>query len=172
MHEHYYRVPLAVAATASATFYVSADSPREALAAARDRLIHNGRALLALDCPGEAALHHADLPAGQAVEEISSVAFDGEPTPENADCDSELTPLERERYLVADSSSCPFCETWDIDGGPMDIESGSAYQDITCNRCGGTWVDRYRLATEGPYHVHRPDRAAIVAAGLDDVANG
>ena len=159
-----YRVPLTADATASATFFVEANDAREAIVVARGHLMHRGRVLLALDVPNESALRHADVLPPQEVTELTVTDFEGEPTPESADVESELTPVELERYLLADGGVCPFCSAWEIEGGSIDIESGNAYQEITCARCDGNWVDRYRLAPEGPYHVHRPTRAVIEAA--------
>jgi hypothetical protein len=163
-----YRVPLSINTTASATFFVEAGSSGEAVAIARSQLIKTGRVMLSLDFPKEEALIDADVTPTNRVEEIAELEFLGEPTPEDADVDSELTPIELERYLLSDSGVCPFCGSRDIEGGNIDIECANAYQRVGCNRCGGSWTDRYRLAVEGPYHVHRPDRATIEAALIVD----
>ena len=164
-----YRVPFTVDAAASATFFVEAASRSDAIVAACERLTQIGSRILRLESPDLADLLGAGTGCNRvslgAVEEISEAIFAGEPTPAGADdVDSEFTPLELERYVAADGTVCPFCDTWDIDGGPIDVECGSAYQAITSNRCHGNWVDRSRLAPEGPYHVHRPERAIILAA--------
>jgi hypothetical protein len=168
-----YRVPLTVAATVSTTLFVEAATAAYALEAARTALLAGGRVLLQADPPHEAALREAVVMPGEAVAEIADAEFAGVPTSEAApaDAESELTPIELERYLLSEGSNCPFCGTWDIAGRSIDIECASAYQTVTCNHCDGNWVDRYRLAIVGPYLVHRPDRAAIEAARDGATAN-
>jgi transposase-like protein len=40
---------------------------------------------------------------------------------------------------------CPFCKSSDIVGGPIDIESGQAFQECDCQDCGMGWTDNYYL---------------------------
>lgn len=48
-------------------------------------------------------------------------------------------------YLAACGQICPFCGDHDIEGGPVDVESNFAWQDIKCNACEKTWQDIYTL---------------------------
>lgn len=49
-----------------------------------------------------------------------------------------------EKYLAC-SSKCPFCGSDNISGDSIDIVSGEAYQEITCNECENEWMDVYQL---------------------------
>ena len=164
MQKRKYRVPLSVDTTVSATFFVEAGSSGEAVAVARMRLLGDGRVMLGVDFPSNDALIDAHVAPNHQVEEISEGEFLGEPTPENAGSDSGLTPIELERYLLFDGSLCPFCGAWDIEGQEIELECANAYQEVRCNQCGGSWMNRYRLSVEGPFHVHRPDRVTIAQA--------
>lgn len=42
-----------------------------------------------------------------------------------------------------DFDLCPYCQSEDITGGPIDIQSGTAYQPCTCESCHGEWTDAY-----------------------------
>lgn len=40
---------------------------------------------------------------------------------------------------------CPMCEGNVVEGGPIDINSGEATQNVFCTTCCATWTDIYRL---------------------------
>ena len=40
---------------------------------------------------------------------------------------------------------CPECGSPHLDGGPVEIEAGEAWQVISCLDCCGTWRDVYTL---------------------------
>lgn len=51
------------------------------------------------------------------------------------------TPAE----YTATSNRCPRCNSSDIEAGNMDIDTGSAGQEVSCNPCGLAWWDEYEL---------------------------
>jgi hypothetical protein len=70
-----------------------------------------------------------DIPAGGQI-------------PENG----KLTMKQVERHL-ATGASCPFCaEEVNITGESVDIDGNLASQQVSCQQCGRTWRDIYRLA--------------------------
>ena len=50
------------------------------------------------------------------------------------------------QYLEQRGCMCPFCGSWDIEGGSMDFEAGEIAQRISCHRCNEQWTDVYKLA--------------------------
>ncbi len=55
-------------------------------------------------------------------------------------------PIEyaQEKYR-ANPYQCPHCESDDIEGGSVEVDASMAWQPITCNECGATWNDTYKL---------------------------
>jgi DNA-directed RNA polymerase subunit RPC12/RpoP len=49
-------------------------------------------------------------------------------------------------YQAQTGNVCPFCRTWDIVGGPVEVEAGKAWQHVTCSDCGAEWRDDYTLS--------------------------
>lgn len=54
-------------------------------------------------------------------------------------------PTWKRRYLESEGTGCPLCGSFSIDGGPVTIDDGAAFQDVCCADCGGSWTDRYKL---------------------------
>jgi formate dehydrogenase maturation protein FdhE len=48
-------------------------------------------------------------------------------------------------YLEQQGVMCPFCGSWDIEGGSMDFEAGEIAQKISCHVCSEQWTDVYKL---------------------------
>jgi hypothetical protein len=48
-------------------------------------------------------------------------------------------------YLASGGSGCPYCRASEISAGSVTIDQGGAEQKITCEKCGKTWFDVYRL---------------------------
>jgi len=70
--------------------------------------------------------------------------------------------MKREKakeYLEQHGLVCPFCGSWDIEGGSMDFDSGEIAQRISCHECNEQWTDVYKLAA-----VADPDSGAIIAS--------
>jgi formate dehydrogenase maturation protein FdhE len=53
---------------------------------------------------------------------------------------------QAKKYLEQRGSVCPFCGSWDIEGGSMDFEAGEIAQRISCHKCNERWTDVYKLA--------------------------
>lgn len=49
-----------------------------------------------------------------------------------------------EEYL-ADSNSCPFCGSSDVEGDSFDVDAGGVWQPIVCTTCNRKWNDLYTL---------------------------
>ena len=63
----------------------------------------------------------------------------------------------KEEHLKSGGILCPACRKGDaIIGGPFDVESGVAFQEVGCARCGASWTDKYQLVEvigeERKYH--------------------
>jgi hypothetical protein len=68
----------------------------------------------------------------------------------------ELTPEAKERYLKRSGDHCPYCSAQDIEGGPIEVDGGCAWQEIQCHVCRMMWHDVYQLVdVVTPYKVHR-----------------
>ena len=59
----------------------------------------------------------------------------------NAASEKELA----QKYVQAGGVKCPFCDSQDIEGGSVEIDSGRAYQKVSCHKCGKAWHDGYTL---------------------------
>ena len=55
-----------------------------------------------------------------------------------------LTPSE---YVGKFGLQCPCCTSTDIEGGEVNIDAGTATQEVGCNSCGASWQDVYNLAS-------------------------
>jgi len=74
---------------------------------------------------------------------------------ENADaCLSQLFQKEQEKdevderqgaYVRLGGTHCPFCDSEDITGAEVNIDAGTASQEVSCNSCDEEWHDLYQL---------------------------
>ena len=48
-------------------------------------------------------------------------------------------------YIESNGIRCPYCLGESIEGGQVDIEGGSASQEMTCLSCDRSWIDSYTL---------------------------
>lgn len=48
-------------------------------------------------------------------------------------------------YLENCGAHCIYCRSESIEAEHVDVEGASAYQNVTCNGCGGSWDDYYTL---------------------------
>lgn len=61
--------------------------------------------------------------------------------------DSKLvTELKLKRYLLNGGNKCPICGSDSIEGGPVQVDDGIAWQEIVCAECGNNWNDLYKLS--------------------------
>jgi len=70
-----------------------------------------------------------------------------------------MKPGKAMKYLEQGGLACPFCGTWDIEGGSMDFDAGEIAQRISCHQCSEQWTDVYKLAA-----VADPDSGATIAS--------
>ncbi len=70
-----------------------------------------------------------------------------------------MNPQKAQEYLKHHGLACPFCGSWDIEGGSMDFGAGEIAQRICCHICTEMWTDVYKLAA-----VADPDCGAIIAS--------
>jgi hypothetical protein len=61
-----------------------------------------------------------------------------------------MTTYQRRRYLAHRGIQCLYCKSKSIEGGPINIDSGGASQEVTCLDCRRTWVDYYKLMDVAP----------------------
>ncbi len=48
-------------------------------------------------------------------------------------------------HLNSKGVSCPYCKSYEIEGGPVEIQEGLAFQEVSCTSCEGAWQDKYTL---------------------------
>jgi hypothetical protein len=56
-------------------------------------------------------------------------------------------------YIDSRGLLCPFCETDRLEGGPITVSEGRAFQKVTCE-CGAEWTDGYELS--GMHDIQEP----------------
>ena len=52
--------------------------------------------------------------------------------------------MSKEQYLK-NPNVCPVCQSQEITGGETNVDSDSAWQEVSCNLCHATWNDVYKL---------------------------
>ncbi len=70
-----------------------------------------------------------------------------------------MKPEKAREYLEHQGFACPFCGSWDIEGGSMDFEAGEIAQRISCHDCNERWTDVYKLVA-----VADSDSGVIIAS--------
>jgi transposase-like protein len=53
--------------------------------------------------------------------------------------------LNSAEYVAKLGCHCPQCGSEDISGGEVNIDAGTAYQEMSCDSCNATWNDQYDL---------------------------
>jgi len=59
--------------------------------------------------------------------------------------DEQPTIEQVRRYVERGGVNCLHCYDDDVIGGPVEIDAGSATQEIKCTLCGRSWEDYYEL---------------------------
>lgn len=59
------------------------------------------------------------------------------------------------KEYLARNHTCPFCDGESIIYDTVEVDSGGAYQDCTCQDCKGSWQDCYKLT--GYVVLEQPD---------------
>lgn len=52
-----------------------------------------------------------------------------------------------EKYVQQRGTCCPYCDREDRGGGFVEIDTGTAWQDVSCFGCGNSWRDIYHLVS-------------------------
>ena len=52
-------------------------------------------------------------------------------------------PLTNAEYVAALGTNCPVCQSTQLEGSSVDIDGGTASQEIWCKTCGASWNDTY-----------------------------
>lgn len=66
-------------------------------------------------------------------------------TSEQAIQDLHKNAVDAARYIASGGTECPVCHCTALDGDSITIESGYAWQNVTCTDCGASWTDEYEL---------------------------
>lgn len=53
--------------------------------------------------------------------------------------------LSDKEYADVKGTVCPVCGSDDLDGGSVDIDAGTATQEVVCLECLSSWTDVYTL---------------------------
>jgi transcription elongation factor Elf1 len=56
----------------------------------------------------------------------------------------------QEEHMAHGATKCPYCNSEDIQGHSVNIDAGTAWQDVECNECGQGWHDIYTLTSYEP----------------------
>ena len=60
-----------------------------------------------------------------------------------------MKPHQLRRAIKANPNQCPFplCKSEAIEAGPIiEEDAATPARHVECNKCGGTWYERYTLA--------------------------
>jgi len=53
--------------------------------------------------------------------------------------------IDKETHIKNHGLTCPLCRRGPVEGGFVLVETGSAYQKMSCVECEGKWQDVYKL---------------------------
>ena len=56
-----------------------------------------------------------------------------------------ITKKQTKKYVAEGGIKCPVCGFEEIEGGSIEVDSGGAYQEMSCPNCYEEWQDVYRL---------------------------
>lgn len=56
-----------------------------------------------------------------------------------------MTQLTQAQYVELKGTKCPFCGGGPLRGGDFGVGEGTAWQEITCQRCSFSYTDEYKL---------------------------
>jgi hypothetical protein len=57
----------------------------------------------------------------------------------------KIKTLTNKQYLKAKGRKCPNCHSTEIEGQEVNVEAGTAFQEMGCNECNASWMDTYVL---------------------------
>ena len=55
--------------------------------------------------------------------------------------------ITQQSYLEGGGDHCPACKSDEIEGGSVQVDTGSAWQSMNCNSCEATWNAVYNLVS-------------------------
>lgn len=58
---------------------------------------------------------------------------------------ADMQDLPQVTYLQSGGTRCPSCGSHDITGESVEVNEGTATQEVSCLACEAEWVDMYRL---------------------------
>lgn len=58
-----------------------------------------------------------------------------------------LAPERIKEYIKDGGTRCPRCRSDQIEGGPIEVDKGWADQEMWCNDCEASWIDKYTLTS-------------------------
>jgi transcription elongation factor Elf1 len=61
-----------------------------------------------------------------------------------------MTSKQRRKYLKHKGVRCPYCGSEDIVGESVEIDGGTATQEVDCSACQREWQDVYALVDVQP----------------------
>ena len=62
--------------------------------------------------------------------------------------------LDKKMYIKEKEFICPFCGSLSIEGGFVEIETGKAFQKMSCVECEARWQNIYELIDMRICHDH------------------
>ena len=54
-------------------------------------------------------------------------------------------PMTDGEYVMHGGTHCPFCDSAAIEGDSVEVDNGTATQEVVCLSCGKAWNDQYKL---------------------------
>jgi formate dehydrogenase maturation protein FdhE len=73
----------------------------------------------------------------------------------------ETEQMNKNAYIQGKGLFCPFCLSIPVEGSAIEIQAGTASQEMRCPECGKAWHDIYRLVDMVPF-----ETKAIAMEGL------
>lgn len=72
---------------------------------------------------------------------------------------ARLTDEQVKKYLEEGGCTCPFCDDGDLEGGPVQLDAGIAWQTMKCHNCNKSWDDMYTLTgvDDSPYEAENEE---------------
>lgn len=56
-----------------------------------------------------------------------------------------MSNMTDKQYVLHGGGKCPVCRSTNITGGEVNVDAGTASQEISCGECDATWNDVYKL---------------------------
>jgi transposase-like protein len=56
-----------------------------------------------------------------------------------------LTKEQKENYVKTGGVKCPYCDSYDIEGGSFECDASYVTQEVACNNCERHWTDEYTM---------------------------